>query len=809
MLTNTLEKAIKEASILAQEYGDEYITPNHLLLYLIKQREIKQLLNAFNIKIPKISYIINQYFKKKLPEDDNIIKPKAAKSIENIVERVLALNSKITNSEKTIDNLYIISEAIEEPSNFLIKELKIQEINKEKIIAYIAQLDNMNTKRTKLKDNNDIIPARMEKASIVNKKIINNNIRLKEIIIPDKQRIIRDSFLIKNNPNLKTGEHETLSLEEFCVNLNAKALDGNVDCLIGRSAEVQRVIEILCRRRKNNALLVGEPGVGKTAIAEGLAFCIIQGQVPELLKNTVIYALDLGYLVAGTKYRGDFEERIKKMLIELKIRKNIILFIDEIHSIIGAGSSTAGALDASNLLKPAFARGEIRCIGSTTFKEYYNHFEKDLSLVRRFQKIIVDEPNQEMTIKILQGIREYYEKHHNVKYSDDALRAAVTLSERYITERQLPDKAIDLIDESGARKALKNLNSDSKKITVTEQDILEIVSAITNIPNIHGGSNKKSEFSKIENKLKKFIFGQDEAIEILCSSLKLSKTGLRKTTKPIGSYLFLGENGIGKREVAKQLAKASSMKFFEFDMEEYKNAHSVFKLTGAPNHYHATAHNQKYLINEINKYPYSVILFKDISKAHSDVINIIEQIISDGKLTDHHNKPIDFSNTIIVMTNNSLESSNKIPIGFIGKNHHIHNENHKNYDKDTNFLGKEFKNKLDNIIYFKKLNEEMLRASILQSLNELKKNLSMSNIIFLFDKDVINYLAADCIKHKINLNMLEKKIEKEIKKNIADEMLFGKLKDGGKALLKFDSKSNKLVFSFTKKSFDSKLIETI
>lgn len=513
------------------------------------------------------------------------------------------------------------------------------------------------------------------------------------------------------------------SLESYCVNLNKKAQGGNIDCLVGRRNEVQRTIEILSRRRKNNVLLVGEPGVGKTAIAEGLALRITKGDVPDILKKSTIYSLDIGNLVAGTKYRGDFEERIQNLLTEIKNKPEIILFIDEIHTIIGAGSNTSGALDASNLLKPAFAQGDIKCIGSTTFKEYHNNFEKDMALVRRFQKIIVTEPDEQETIDILQKLKGYYEAHHKVKYDNSALSAAVSLSERYITDRHLPDKAIDLLDEAGARRKILNLPTESKVITA--KDMEELVVSILNIPNISVDSNDIKQLEQLENNLKNCIFGQNEAISQLCASIKLSRAGLKKRSRPTGCYIFTGSTGVGKTELAKQLARFCNMTLIKFDMSEYSESHSISKLIGSPPGY--TGFDQGGLLTEeVDKYPYSVVLLDEIEKAHPEILNLLLQIMDEGTLSDSTGKPINFNHTIIILTTNlGCEVSAKKPIGFLGnKNEEIQS----NLDSVYQIFSPELRSRLDNIIIFNSLNPKMISMIINKNLDELAKQLAEHKI---------------------------------------------------------------------------------
>ena len=515
-----------------------------------------------------------------------------------------------------------------------------------------------------------------------------------------------------------------VELQKYSVNLNAKANKNDIDCLIGREAEIQRTIEILCRRKKNNALLVGEAGVGKTAIAEGLAIRIVRGDVPDMLRTAVIYSLDIGNLVAGTKFRGDFEERIRGMLECLRKLKNAILFIDEIHSIIGAGSTTSGALDASNLLKPALASGQLRCIGATTFKEYRNNFEKDMALVRRFQKVIVEEPSQEVTLNILKGLKGYYEKHHKVTYTEAALKAAVNLSERYITQRHLPDKAIDLIDEAGARAKIQK--SNNKKAVITEKDIEDLVSSILNIPNLNLTIDEGEQIRDLENKLKNRIFGQDEAIESLCTSIKLSKAGLKKPTRPIGCYLFIGPTGVGKTELAKQLSFFCDMKLLKYDMSEFVETSSVSKLLGSSPGYIGFEQGGM-LTDEVDKYPYSVLLFDEIEKANPEVYNLLLQIMDEGILTDSTGKKVKFSHCIIILTSNIAIQKTKPSMGFNSS------VLPKEDQFDINIINSEFSSelisRLDKIILFNPI-DSIVSKIVGKNLEELTSQLADKKVRF-------------------------------------------------------------------------------
>ncbi len=645
---------------------------------------------------------------------------------------------------------------------------------------------------------------------------------------------------LEEDPEEKEAKEE---LEKYCINLNKKAQNNDIDCLIGRHNEVQRTIEILCRRKKNNAILVGEPGVGKTAIAEGLAYRIAKNDVPKLLQDTLIYSLDLGALVAGTKYRGDFEERIRSMLTALKNVKSAVLFIDEIHSIIGAGSTTSGSLDASNLLKPALARGELKCIGSTTFKEFHNHFEKDMALVRRFQKIVVEEPDEISTINILQGLKPYYEKHHGVKYDASALKAAISLSQRYINDRHLPDKAIDLIDEAGSRckislnnkmnstRAIKTFSSNSsgelidkntvgqkninsQKIPlVTDKDIENVITSMVNIPNITVVSDDIKQLKKLENNLKKSIFGQDEAIKELCNSIKLSRAGLRKGSKPTGCYLFAGKTGVGKTELAKQLAFVCNMKLVKFDMSEFSESASVSKLLGSAPGY--VGFDQGGLLTEeVSKYPYSVVLFDEIEKAHPDIYNLLLQIMDEGRLTDSTGKTVDFTYSMIVLTTNIQTEKQSKQIGFAAnisddKKSTSQDEKKKEPEAEKPNLSKfeavfspEFRSRLDKIILFNEING-IIDKIVDKNIKDLASQLADKKVSISVSKAVKKHLIESFDSNN-GAREIDKTIDSEIKQYIADEVLFGRLKDGGSITVDFNKSTSKIIFNFTKASLNKK-----
>lgn len=577
------------------------------------------------------------------------------------------------------------------------------------------------------------------------------------------------------------------ALNAYCVNLNKKAADGKIDPLIGREDELERTIQVLCRRTKNNPLYVGDPGVGKTAIAEGLALHITEGNVPEVLKDATIFALDMGALLAGTRYRGDFEERLKAVIAAIKKHDNAILFIDEIHTVIGAGASSGGAMDASNLLKPSLAQGELRCIGSTTYKEYRNHFEKDRALVRRFQKIDVKEPSAADTVKILRGLRKYYEEHHGITYTDAAIKAAVDLSIRYINDRKLPDKAIDVLDESGAAQKLRPENKRKKIIDVPE--IEDIVAKIARIPARTISSDDRQVLENLERDLKTMVFGQDEAIKTLSSAIKLSRAGLREPEKPVGCYLFTGPTGVGKTEVARQLARGLGIELKRFDMSEYMEAHAVSRLIGAPPGY--VGFDQGGLMTDaVDQNPHCVLLLDEIEKAHPDLFNILLQVMDYGKLTDNNGKTIDFRNVILIMTSNAGAAEIARPaVGF---------ERENRIGEDTEAVERlftpEFRNRLDAIVPFNSLSPEILDRIVDKFVMELEAQLADRNVIIELDQSARRWLGKQGFDPAMGARPLARKIQKYLKEPLADEILFGRLESGGS--VQVSVKDDALVFTY-------------
>jgi ATP-dependent Clp protease ATP-binding subunit ClpA len=578
-------------------------------------------------------------------------------------------------------------------------------------------------------------------------------------------------------------ENRESALAKYCVDLNAKSAKGDVDPLIGREHEVERAIQVLCRRRKNNPLLVGDPGVGKTAIAEGLAFKIVQGEVPEVLSGATIYSLDMGALLAGTRYRGDFEERLKAVVSELEEHPDGILFIDEIHTVIGAGATSGGAMDASNLLKPALQGGKLRTMGSTTYKEFRQHFEKDRALSRRFQKIDVSEPSVDDTVKILRGVKGYFEDHHSIKYTADAIKSAVELSARYINDRKLPDKAIDVIDEAGAAQAL--LTEAKRRKTIGVKEIEAVVAKIARIPPKNVSKDDAEALRDLDANLKRVVFGQDAAIEALASAIKLARAGLREPEKPIGNYLFAGPTGVGKTEVAKQLSETLGVEMLRFDMSEYMEKHAVSRLIGAPPGY--VGFDQGGLLTDgVDQHPHCVLLLDEIEKAHPDVYNILLQVMDHGKLTDHNGRTVDFRNVILIMTSNAgAADMAKAAIGF-GRD--------RREGEDTAAIERmftpEFRNRLDAVISFAPLPKDTILQVVEKFVLQLEAQLLDRGVTIELSEAAALWIADKGYDDKMGARPLARVIQEHLKKPLAEELLFGKLAKGG--VVRVDVKDGKL-----------------
>jgi len=582
------------------------------------------------------------------------------------------------------------------------------------------------------------------------------------------------------------------ALEAYCVNLNKKAKEGKIDPLIGRDAEISRTIQVLCRRQKNNPLFVGEAGVGKTAIAEGLARRIIHGEVPDVLKNATVFALDMGTLLAGTRYRGDFEERLKQVIKEIEAYPGAIMFIDEIHTVIGAGATSGGAMDASNLLKPALAGGTIRCIGSTTYKEYRQYFEKDRALVRRFQKIDVNEPSIPDAIEIMKGLKPYFEAYHKLKYTNDAIKSAVELSARYIHDRKLPDKAIDVIDESGAAQML--LPESRRKKTIGVKEIETTIATMARIPPKTVSKDDAEVLRHLEQTLKTTVYGQNKPIEALAAAIKLARAGLREPEKPIGSYLFSGPTGVGKTEVAKQLAVSMGVQLIRFDMSEYMERHTVSRLIGAPPGY--VGFDQGGLLTDgVDQHPHCVLLLDEIEKAHPDLFNVLLQIMDHGKLTDHNGKQVDFRNVILIMTTNAgAADMAKAAFGFTRQKREGDDQ-----EAINRLFAPEFRNRLDAIITFNHLSPEIIKQVVEKFVLQLEAQLADRNVTIELSEEASRWLIANGYDELMGARPMARVIQEHIKKGLADEVLFGKLKNGGHVrvvVVKDDVGTNKIGFEF-------------
>jgi ATP-dependent Clp protease ATP-binding subunit ClpA len=599
----------------------------------------------------------------------------------------------------------------------------------------------------------------------------------------------------EDDADTKTGDDPKKkgdALEAYCINLNKKAREGKIDPLIGREAEINRTIQVLCRRQKNNPLFVGDAGVGKTAIAEGLARRIVHGEVPDVLKNATIFALDMGTLLAGTRYRGDFEERLKQVIKELEAYPGAIMFIDEIHTVIGAGATSGGAMDASNLLKPALAAGTVRCIGSTTYKEYRQYFEKDRALVRRFQKIDINEPSVADAIEIMKGLKPYFEEYHKLKYTNEAIRASVELSARYIHDRKLPDKAIDVIDESGAAQML--LPESRRKKTIGIKEIEATIATMARIPPKTVSKDDAEVLQHLEQTLKRVVYGQDKPIEALAASIKLARAGLREPEKPIGCYLFSGPTGVGKTEVAKQLAKALGVELIRFDMSEYMERHTVSRLIGAPPGY--VGFDQGGLLTDsVDQHPHCVLLLDEIEKAHPDLFNVLLQIMDHGKLTDHNGKQVDFRNVILIMTTNAGAADlAKQAFGFTRTK-----REGDDMEAINRLFAPEFRNRLDAIIGFNHLSQDIIAKVVEKFILQLEAQLADRDVTIELTEDASKWLIANGYDEQMGARPMARVIQEHIKKPLADEVLFGKLKNGGHVrviVIKDEAGNEKLGFEF-------------
>jgi ATP-dependent Clp protease ATP-binding subunit ClpA len=756
MLSRNLEQTLHRALGLANDRRHEYATLEHLLLALADDVDAATVLRACGVDAEKLKRDLAEFLDKDLAGlvSDRAGDAKPTAGFQRVVQRAAIHVQSSGRDEVTGANVLVA--LFSERESHAVYFLQLQDMTRLDAVNFISHGIAKAPGRSQTRPVQGSAPQPPDET-------------------PEKEE------------KPARGQRGQDALTNYCVNLNKKAQAGKIDPLIGRDQEIERTIQILCRRTKNNPLYVGDPGVGKTAIAEGLAKRIIEGDVPEVLAKSTIFALDMGSLLAGTRYRGDFEERLKAVVNELEQQPGSILFIDEIHTVIGAGATSGGAMDASNLLKPALAQGTLRCIGSTTYKEYRNYFEKDRALVRRFQKIDVNEPSLEDAVKILQGLKTNYEKHHKVRYTPEAIRAAVELSAKYIHDRKLPDKAIDVIDEVGASRML--LPENKRRKTVTLKDVEEIVAKIARIPPKSVSADDKETLRTLERDLKSMVFGQDKAIEALSAAIKLSRAGLRDAEKPIGNYLFSGPTGVGKTEVAKQLSKTLGIELIRFDMSEYMERHSVSRLIGAPPGY--VGFDQGGLLTDsIDQHPHCVLLLDEIEKAHQDLYNILLQVMDHGKLTDHNGKTVDFRNVILIMTTNAGAADLAKPaIGF-GR------ETRAGEDQEAikRMFTPEFRNRLDAVIPFAGLTPEVVAHVVDKFVMQLEAQLADRNVTVELSSAAREYLAERGYDPLYGARPLARLIQEVIKKPLAEELLFGKLVKGGS--VKVGLKDGELSFDF-------------
>ena len=732
-----LEKALHQAMNLARERAHEFATLEHLLLALTDDRDTIAVLTGCDVDIEALKGDLEDFINEEL---DSLVVPsgqdaRPTAAFQRVIQRAVIHVQSSGKEEVTGANVLVAIFA-----------------ERESHAAYFLEQQDM---------------SRLDAVNFISHGITKSG--------PNESRPVRgaeEGQAGHGEEGQRQGSGQSSALADFCVNLNEKAKAGKIDPLIGRDAELRRTIQVLCRRSKNNPIYVGDAGVGKTAIAEGLARKIVEGEVPEVLREATIYALDMGALLAGTRYRGDFEERLKAVMKELEKHPDAILFIDEIHTVIGAGATSGGALDASNLLKPALASGNMRCIGSTTYKEYRQFFEKDRALVRRFQKIDVAEPSIPDAIEIVKGLRPYYAEYHKLKYTDDALKAAVELSARYINDRKLPDKAIDVIDETGASQML--LVESERKALIDVEDIEATIASMARIPPKSVSKSDTELLAGLETNLKRVVFGQDAAITALSSAIKLARAGLREPEKPIGSYLFTGPTGVGKTEVARQLADTLGVELLRFDMSEYMERHTVSRLIGAPPGY--VGFDQGGLLTDgVDQNPHCVVLLDEIEKAHPDLFNILLQVMDHGKLTDHNGKSVDFRNVILIMTSNvGAMELQKSPIGF-GRKREVGDDE----DAINRMFTPEFRNRLDAIISFGPLPPAVVRQVVEKFVLQLEGQLAERGVTINLTPEAAEWLAQRGYDERMGARPLGRVIQEYVKKPLADQVLFGELVNGG------------------------------
>jgi len=747
MFSKELEVTISQAYQESRTKRHEFLTVEHLLLALLENASALGVLSACDADVESLEREIRQVLDETVPvlDDDDNRDTQPTIGFQRVLQRALYHVQSAGKQEVTGSNVLVA--IFSEKDSYATYMLNKHEITRLDVINYIS---HGISKLTNDPDEGDVSQL---------------------------------------GDTLEEGEVQAASaLESFATNLNERARQGHIDPLIGRDKEVERTIQVLCRRRKNNPLFVGEAGVGKTAMAEGLALRIVESEVPEVLENATIYSLDLGALLAGTKYRGDFEKRLKAVLAELKDLEGSILFIDEIHTIIGAGAASGGVMDASNLIKPVLASDELRCMGSTTFQEFRGVFEKDRALARRFQKIDIVEPTVPETIEILRGLKDRFEKHHHVEYTDAALIAAAELAARHINDRHLPDKAIDVIDEAGARQRL--LPEKTRKIVLDEIDIEEIIAGMARIPAKHVSRSDKDALKNLDRDLKLVVFGQDEAIDALASAIKMSRSGLGEEENPIGSFMFAGPTGVGKTEVSRQLALTMGIELLRFDMSEYMEAHSVSRLVGAPPGY--VGHEQGGLLTEaVTRNPHAVLLLDEIEKAHPDIYNVLLQIMDHGKLTDANGREADFRNVILIMTTNAgARDSARRSMGFTEQDH-----SSDSMEVIKKAFSPEFRNRLDAVIQFKALEFNVVLLVVDKFLLELEAQLEQKNVDLTVSSAAKEWLAEKGFDRKMGARPMKRVIQKQIKRQLADDLLFGDLAEGGEVSVDVSSDESRLEIS--------------
>lgn len=747
MIAQELEVSLHMAFVEARQQRHEFITVEHLLLALLDNPSAAEVLRACNANIDDLRKSLSNFIKDNTPQvaGTDEVDTQPTLGFQRVIQRAIMHVQSTGNGKKEVVGANVLVAIFGEKDSHAVYYLHQQGVTRLDVVNFIA-----------------------------------HGIRKSDNPEPEKAEPASQS---EGGEAAEGGKNEKASpLEQFTQNLNQMAKDGKIDPLIGREFEVERVIQILCRRRKNNPLLVGEAGVGKTAIAEGLAWRITQKDVPEVLAEANVYSLDMGALLAGTKYRGDFEQRLKGVLKSLKDKPNAVLFIDEIHTLIGAGAASGGTLDASNLLKPALSNGQLRCIGATTFTEYRGIFEKDAALSRRFQKVDVVEPTVEQTVDILKGLKSRFEEHHNVKYNLNALQAAAELSAKYINDRHLPDKAIDVIDEAGA--AQRILPANKRKKTISKSEVEEIVAKIARVPAASVSNDDRGKLKTLERDLKSVVFGQDKALEILSAAVKMSRSGLGRVDKPIGSFLFSGPTGVGKTEAAKQLAYILGVELIRFDMSEYMERHAVSRLIGAPPGY--VGFDQGGLLTEaVTKKPYSVLLLDEIEKAHPDIFNVLLQVMDHGTLTDNNGRKADFRNVIIIMTTNAgAETMNKAVIGFTNAR-----EVGDEMADIKRLFTPEFRNRLDATVSFKPLDEQVVLRVVDKFLLQLEGQLSEKKVEVTFSDALRKHLAKKGFDPLMGARPMQRLIQDTIRKALADELLFGRLTEGGRLSVDINDKN--------------------